>query len=224
MSNAAGMFSGALMTVSLLAVPCVAVFGLPSIGQAVTDTETKDGVALGETDDLGASAASPAVTAEAPAFAPMVDAGNSGAAAAVSFGDKAAADQPHLDPTSDRRGAAANTAVGLEESPRAQPPVETAEKPEDFPPRNVFESVEDTASQAAPVQAASWEAVVERLGGFGVRDFHLTNGEAPGQFYFTCSIKDARRNLTRRFEAEGASPVVAAEDVLAQVEECLGTR
>jgi hypothetical protein len=218
------MFSGALMTLSLLAVPCVAVFGLPSVGQAVTDADAKDGIALGETDDLGTPAASPAVTAEAPGFAPMVDAESSGAtAASASLGDKVAMAEPHLDPTSDRRGAAANMAVGLEESPRAQPAGET---PEAFPSGNVFKSVDDTelTKTETPAQVATWENVVERLGGFGVRDFHLTNGEVPGQFYFTCSIRDARRNLTRRFEAEGTSAVLAAEDVLAQVEECLGTR
>lgn len=220
MSNAASMFSGALMTASLLAVPCVAVFGLPSVGQAVTDADPKDGVALG--DDLGSPAASSAPAAtEAPAFAPMVDAGNAAPTAPPASADPAAR-SPHLDPTSDRRGAAANMAVGLEESPRAQPAVKTAEMPAEPAAGNVFASVEDT--QPSTPQPASWEDAVAKLSAFGVRDFHLTNGENPGQYYFTCSVKDAGRNLTRRFEAEGESPVAAADDVLAQVEECLGTR
>lgn len=221
MSNAASMFSGALMTASLLAVPCVAVFGLPSVGKAVTDADAKDGIALG--DDLGspAAASAPAAT-EAPAFAPMVDAATAAATAPPSSDDPAATGTLHLDPTSDRRGAAANMAVGLEEPPRAQPAVKTAEMPEEPTSGNVFASVEDT--QPAAPQPTSWEDAVAKLSAFGVRDFHLTNGEAPGQFYFTCSIKEAGRNLTRRFEAEGASPVAAAEDVLVQVEECLGTR
>jgi len=226
MSNATGMFSGALMTVSLLAVPGVAVFGLPVVGGAVAEADAKDGIALG--GELGSPAATSPATTEAPAFAPLVDA----AAPAVSTAKPAAAgsaaqSQPHhLAPTSDRHGAVANAAIGLPDDSRlAVVPEAPARALEGTPTSNVFAEVEPTAPAAAAQAAAcSWEDAVQRLGELGIRDFHLTNGEVAGEFHFSCSVKEAKRNLTRRFEAEGATPVAAAADVLAQVEACFGTR
>lgn len=224
MSNAAGMFSGALMTVSLLAVPCVAVFGLPAVGGVAAEAEGKDGVALG--GELGSPAA--AATGDAPVFAPVVDLGD--VASAPATGGTAAAKPHHLDPTSDRQGAVANVAVGLPADERlpvsptepAGPP-RGAEVPGIKPQTNVFE-VPDPVTPTAEPAATTWESAVARLGEFGIRDFHLTNGEVAGEFHFSCSVKDAGKNLTRRFEAEGATPVAAAADVLSQVEACFGTR
>ena len=215
MSNAAGMLSGAFMTISLLAVPCVAVFGLPAAGGAVAEAESRDGISLGD-GDLGSPPSSPAALGAAAAFAPLVDASGaapSGDASRAAEGD--AHEQSHLAPTSDRRGAVANTAVGLTDPTRT---VELADEAS-ATPENIFKTADGPAASGP-----SWEAAVEKLGTFGIRDFHLSNGDTAGQFYFTCSLKEAGRNFTRRFEAEGNSPVAAAEDVLAQVEECLGTR
>ncbi len=213
MANAAGMFSGVLMTVSLLAVPCVAVFGLPSVGQAVTEASSKEGVSLEMGDELGTPAASQAPPASA--FAPLVDAGKA-EPAVPALAVSNVAEHPHLDPTSDRRGAVANTAVGLAE------PKRTAERIDDAPPARI-ENVFAIADRPA-ARGASYESALARLSAYGVRDFRLLDGDAAGEFHFCCSLKDSGRRFTRRFEAEGVTAVAAAEDVLAQVEECLGTR
>ena len=224
MSNVAGMFSGALMTVALLAVPCMAVFGLPSVGQAVTDPASKEGISLAAIDDLGAPTATAHQTAEAPAFAPLVDAAPAPSSPAGASGGKTTAAELHLDPTSDRRGAAANMAAGLGGSSRTAQPAPDAPEPAEKPiPENVFAQSPETA-EPTPAASRSWEDSVARLNKYGINDFHLTNGEVAGQFHFSCSMKDAGPNVTRRFEAEGPSPVAAAEDVLAQVEQCFATR
>lgn len=224
MSNVAGMFSGALMTVSLLAVPCVAVFGLPSVGQAVTDPASKGGVSLAEADDLGFSAGPTGGTSEAPAFAPVVDAEPTQAAAPSPPATKHPG-QLHLDPTSDRRGAAANMAAGIADSSRvAQPAVEPVGRAAEMPPENVFASTPEESEPAPSVPNRSWTEAAAKLERLGIRDVHMTDGDVPGSFYFSCSIKESGSDVTRRFEAEGPSRVAAAEDVLAQVEQCFATR
>jgi hypothetical protein len=231
MSNAAGAVSSLLMSLPLVAVPCLAVFGLPSLGPPTADASTEESIELGSPVESAGKAAV--------AFAPIVDAGKTPAEPSPfeSF-ETAQSDRRQIEPTSDHRGAAANRAVGLDHSvvPRERVPSpasnDIAISPDVFALADIAPPVTATAATKAAVTApaagasssAGWEETVARLNGHGIREFHLTNGEVPGEFHFSCAIYERGRSVTRRFEAEGASPAEAAEDVLQQVEQWLATR
>ncbi|HEX6984446.1 MAG TPA: hypothetical protein VF170_03680, partial [Planctomycetaceae bacterium] len=149
------------MSLPLIAVPCLAVFGLPSIGPATAEAEADESVTLDVTEDLGTAAAS----AAPPAFPPIVDAGQTKPAEEPSPFDAGPADRSHIDPTSDRRGAAANRAVGLEEvTPR---PAASTPPPAAAPGVSgafaIAESPAEPASVPSSPPANSCEAVFAKL-------------------------------------------------------------
>jgi hypothetical protein len=238
MPNLAGAISSLLMSLPLIAVPCLAVFGLPSIGPATAEAEADDAIELGPAstataDALGAAAEKPPASA---GFSPIVDAAstaNSGAA----FAAEPRADRQSIDRTSDRRGASANHAAGIEDD-RAKPssPAQESLGAATSSLENPFADVQAPAAtaatsprktaalEAAPAKTqGSWEQVIARLKGKGAEEFYLANGETDGEFYFTCFFETGD-NTTQRFEAEGATPLDAASTVLAEVEEWQGTR
>ena len=216
MSNAAGAVSSVLMSLPLIAVPCLAVFGLPTMGPPTAEAEVDDSIELSEGGELGPASTGSVPAAEA-AFAPIVDASSEASPPAAPVSDRSG-----IDPTSDHRGAAANRAVHLDAGNPVSP-IEGASMT--APPASVF-AVEDAIR--SPVESAdgviaSWENVVTKLTDLGVRDFHLTNGDVPGEFHFSCSLRESS-GVTRRFEAEGKTSAAAADDVSRQVEQWLATR
>jgi hypothetical protein len=238
MPNLAGAISSLLMSLPLIAVPCLAVFGLPSIGPATAEAEADDSIELGApktatADALGVAAEQPPASAD---FSPIVDAAST-ATPDAAFVAGPRADRQSIDRTSDRRGASANHAAGIGDEP-ANPPrpataslgaatsglenpfadVQPPAAPEATSPRKTA-ALEDTPAQTQ----GSWEQVIARLKGKGAEEFYLANGEIDGEFYFTCFF-DTGNNTTQRFEAEGATPLDAASTVLAEVEEWQGTR
>ena len=250
MSNAAGAFSSILMTLPLIAVPCLAVFGLPSIGPASAEAEAEDAsLELGVGDKLAAPSTL-GTPQNSASFSPIVDAGGEASLSEATPFQAASSDQPAFDRTSRHRDAAANTAAGLDVSANVhegntgppgsnQPPAgvlgdasgaaptETAFRDpahEHHEHGSHEHGSHEHAADAAAESGPSWETSLAKLNALGIRDFHLTNSEVPGQFYFSCSLPGAGRNVTRRFEAEAATPVAAAEDVLQQVLACRASR
>lgn len=242
MPNFAGALSSLLMSLPLIAVPCLAVFGLPSIGPATAEADADDSIELGpsvaslQTDSLGTASAQPPRT---DGFSPIVDA-SSTTAPANAFAAEPRADRQNIDRTSDRRGASANHPVGIEDNRTAAPPVtamsDLGAATSDV--ENPFADVQQPAdaSPVAPEAAtskndngsttgarASWEQVIAQLKGKGVEEFYLANGESDAEFYFTCYFATGD-NTTQRFEAEGATALVAASKVLAEVETWQSTR
>lgn len=239
MSNAASAFSSILMSLPLIAVPCLAVFGLPSIGPATAEAETDDvALDLGVTGDLGTSTTLGAAENSA-SFSPIVDAaGTSSVAEATPF-QSASSDQSEFAPTSVRRDAVANAALGLDESTSSPREISSGQTPASSLGSATTETRTETAfhepafedddhalssTKRGGTDGGSWEASLEKLNALGIRDFHLTNSDVPGQFYFSCNLPENGRNVTRRFEAEAATPVAAAEDVLQQVLACQAAR
>jgi hypothetical protein len=224
MSKVAGTLSSIVMTIPLLAVPCLAIFGLPSFGPAVAEAETDTAVQLA---DGGGSLGQPAAPAAgSDPFAPIVDAAGA-ASAPNSIGSGTAAGQPHLDETSDHRYAGANRAIGLEETRVAvAPAAPPAAKSTDEPLKTPFRRVDDEPPAAPEAKAAasgSWETAVAKLGALGASDVRAATGEVPGEFYCTCTLREGGR-VTRRFESEAATKAAAAADLLAQVEACRDAR
>jgi hypothetical protein len=218
MSNAAGVLSSVLMTLPLIAVPCLAVFGLPSIGPAQAEAEEDASIQLGGSGDtsageLGPAAAAP-TTAPPAGFGPIVDAARTTASGAEPspFAEVYAADRSAIAPTSDHRGAAANMAVGLDDRPAANA----------APPAEPFARTRPAATAPA-ARDTGYEEIVAKLRSLGVERVALAQGELPGEVHVSCGY-GAGGFVRRRFEAEAESPEAAAAEVLAQVEQWLATR
>ena len=74
--------------------------------------------------------------------------------------------------------------------------------------------------KSPPAKPPTWTEAVQRLNGFGIRNFRLEPGLRPGEFAFTCSYTHSKSpHVTRKFEAEADEPLKAVGKVLAQVEE-----
>lgn len=238
MPNLAGAISSLLMSLPLIAVPCLAVFGLPSIGPATAEADADESIELGSTttataDALGVAAEKPPAST---GFSPTLDAGPATAPDAA-FAAEPRADRQSIDRTSDRRGASANHAAGIDDDhPNPARPAAESLGVATSSVENPFADVQPPAATTAtsPRKTAafevtpatsqgSWEQVIARLKGKGAEEFYLANGETDGEFYFTCFF-DTGSNTTQRFEAEGATPLDAASTVLAEVEEWQGTR
>ncbi|HET6423888.1 MAG TPA: hypothetical protein VFG20_09410 [Planctomycetaceae bacterium] len=71
----------------------------------------------------------------------------------------------------------------------------------------------------------TWNAAVQRLNGMGIRSFRLEPGNQPTQFLFYCSYtpRDNPR-VSYRFEAEADDPLRAVERVLEQIDTWLAAR
>ena len=239
MPNLAGAISSLLMSLPLIAVPCLAVFGLPSMGPATAEAEADDAIELGLSDSSAADALGHS-SDQPPAdggFSPIVDAAPA-TPADTQFAAESRNDRRAIESTSDRRGASANHAIGIgEELASTLPPRPTgpatgtttvAENPfADVQAEVVTQASASSGRESADTTAASlqgsWEQVIAQLKNKGVEDFFLANGEADGEFYFTCFFNTGN-NTTQRFEAEGVTPLDAASTVLAEVEEWQRTR
>lgn len=226
MGTVSNAISSLVMSLPLVAVPCLAIFGLPSIGPATAEADAEDSVELGLNADLGTPTASLAEAPPKQAFAPIFDAKQADQEPATEIAT--GADRSQIAPTSDHRGASANRALGLDQERVA--PESLSEKrvvadldPVSFPPEDNSETNPFSEVAEEKTSPSDWEGVLTRLRELGIRKFHITDGEVAGQFYFCCSIASAP-NVIQRFEAEANSPTAAAMDVLAQVEQCQGIR
>ena len=71
----------------------------------------------------------------------------------------------------------------------------------------------------------TWRQAVRRLNDLGIRRFHLEPGHDDADFHFACEFSpDNDLRITRRFEAEAAEPLQAVEFVLRQIDEWNGQR
>ncbi|MGC1276504.1 MAG: hypothetical protein WBC44_22620 [Planctomycetaceae bacterium] len=218
------------MSLPLIAVPCLAVFGLPSIGPATAGAETEETVELAIDGDLGAASTTLGTPTNSAAFSPIVDAGQPASAPDATPFQPAPSDQSEIARTSGHREAAANMAIGLNESANVHREIAPSAGTNNGSPAAFGLNAETAAhgntglSQNEEAPKGSWEQVLDRLNQLGIRGFHLTNSDVPGKFYFSCNMAEDGRNVTRRFEAEAATPVAAADDVLRQVQACMATR
>lgn len=71
----------------------------------------------------------------------------------------------------------------------------------------------------------TWSEARLQLADLGVDDFHLEAGSVPETFTFVAVFTPgAQPDVTYRFEAEASDPLLAVEDVVAQIEEWLANR
>jgi hypothetical protein len=71
----------------------------------------------------------------------------------------------------------------------------------------------------------SWLEARRQLNDLGVNEFHLEAGSVPDTFTFVAVFTPGDHpEVTYRFEAEASEPLVAVEDVVAQIEDWLADR
>jgi hypothetical protein len=96
------------------------------------------------------------------------------------------------------------------------------------PPRRVSAPPPSRSAAAGGRSAAApltWQTAVRRLNELEIRNFRLEPGQQPEQFVFICSYtpQDNPR-VSFRFEAEADEPLRAVEKVLAQIDAWLASR
>jgi hypothetical protein len=70
----------------------------------------------------------------------------------------------------------------------------------------------------AKSQAMSWRQASQILNDLGVRTYSLTPGLNPGEFRFVCLVSSTDDpRVSRRFESNSADPLIAVEQVISQV-------
>ena len=224
-SQSSGPLTTFLMLVPLVAVPALAIFGVPefskfgALAQSAAagpgSTTANDPAQLLEqsTDDLVSPVRNDIRRFDEPssyetAVREPVDPQNGSfqhnvsttqPQSAIAGGDAVANVEPQLGDESPFKEVDDTEAAGANESSKDVPA--PAAKPEH------------------DGDALTWRAAIQRLNDLGVRDFALQPGDESGEFFFTCtySVPDQPR-VVRRFEAEDAEPLLAVRKVLAQVE------
>lgn len=74
--------------------------------------------------------------------------------------------------------------------------------------------------EGEPEPQLTWPQAVARLKQLGIRRYKLHPSATEGRFVFVCQVpQPANPRITRRFEAEGASPLMAVGAVLTEVAE-----
>jgi hypothetical protein len=76
-----------------------------------------------------------------------------------------------------------------------------------------------------PADALTWRSAVQRLNDLEIRNFRLEPGQQAEQFVFICSYTPQDNpSISYRFEAEADEPLRAVEKVLAQIDVWLAAR
>lgn len=216
-----------LFSVPLAAIPLMAIFGIPQFAPLVASPE-RSGSYDRHADDRSSNVRIRGGRRQSDEFeeeltdsdAPEFDADR----------------RPSLDRSlEDRygrvaagRGRTQNDAA--EERPQAQLGEERvtdssaiASNDDGLKPRSTRDNVVSPAASDAPAPPAAtgltWKSAAEQLQALSITSYHLEPGANPTSFLFVCSFVPAQHpNVTMRFESESADPLVAVDDVLAQID------
>ncbi len=230
-TSAQSSLATVLLLIPILAVPMLAIFGVPQFTPAVASPF----------DDSGSSRRKN--ESEAPPFSPMKADGDAFDQVASSATD----DVPgwSAEPSdraarvlADRRGSApdANRGEPTDPSPFGNTPSMGAGR-DGVPgtyrrPRRNTEVTESLPPKVTPRAAPTviepqltWRDAVQKLNQLEIRNFRLEPGQQPLQFVFSCSYtpRDNPR-VSYRFEAEADEPLRAVERVLEQIDTWLAAR
>ncbi|HUQ72572.1 MAG TPA: hypothetical protein VM165_23795 [Planctomycetaceae bacterium] len=252
-STAQGSFAALLLLIPILAVPMLAIFGVPDFAPLV---ESPLGAPAADAAPSGGEAPpfAPAVALPDEDFTPLPQATNSGVAAWPGQSTESRLDQEQRarlqavrqigfqqNAADERANRTASLEVPTAPSPFSQADAQESpappRKPRAMPPRQL-PAAESHAPPAVnsgftapmPQTVAStapltWRAAVQRLNQMGISNFRLEPGRTADQFVFICSYtpRDNPR-VSHRFEAEADEPLKAVEKVLAQIDSWLASR
>lgn len=225
-SAAHGSFATVLLLIPILAIPLLAIFGVPQFVPAVPTA--------GEDPALEASAA----LDDAPAFAPSSDWDTTDTPAAIAQAHSASPSEAawhhddghtHSSPASFATSTNAASERGQQTTLATAPQSQLASERQQAIYRRQREdgSVMNVAAEspAALGNNITWKSAVDRLTKLEIRNFRLEPGQQVGQFLFICSYTPQHNpRLSYRFEAEADEPLRAVEKVLAQIDTWLAQR
>lgn len=204
-----------LLLVPILAVPMLAIFGVPQLTPAVSShlaaqREQRDSLddaptfAPRQREEDALEELAGGSTSELPAWADERD------ATAASLAKRRQQD----------RAATAAAAEASVASPFQTASAAAAEPaPRRTRPAPAPAAAPVTRSTATDLSGLTWQTAVQRLNELEIRNFRLEPGQQPQQFAFYCSFTppDSPR-VSYRFEAEAEEPLRAVEKVLQQIE------
>lgn len=251
-STAQGSFAAMLLLIPILAVPMLAIFGVPDFTPVVESPLGNPNDATGPTGS-DAPPFAQAVQVPETEFAPMPPASPANVAAWPAAQSDPRSDQEQLarlqavrhagfqTPAAEQRPiVTASTAAPSVASPFS--PAEERSEAQSFPNPVALASIQSQPTRVTAPPAAmnpgftapaptangaplTWRAAVQRLNQMEIRNFRLEPGRTPEQFVFICSYtpRDNPR-VSYRFEAEADEPLKAVEKVLAQIDSWLATR
>lgn len=234
--------SGALATISifipLVAVPLLALFGMPQMSGTLASTQSDDlkFVDQASTNLAPAVAQSAATDPASPSKSSSVSAPASDTATGAEqshdgTGAKAGQADPFADfvrPAASEIGHKQQAAVSEVQTslPVKREQLATIDEGNGLPQKSLVAFSKGDKEKAAEGRSAAkgstlnWKDAIDRLNALGIRDFQLQPGVRDGEFLFSCRL-NARTNprITRRFEAEASEPLEAVTEVLRQIDD-----
>jgi len=217
-----------LFSVPLAAIPLMAIFGIPQFAPLVASPE-RSGSYDRHSDDRSSNVRIRGGRRHADEFEEELTESD-----APEFGSDR---RPSLDQSIDNRHGrpAAGRGRSQRDSAEEWPQAELgADRPEESPEialndgdsrggRSTRDRTGSLPAAEAPAQPAAtgltWQSAAERFQTLGITSYHLEPGSNPTSFLFVCSFcPEQHPNVTMRFESESADPLLAVDDVLAQID------
>lgn len=195
-NTAHGSLATVLLLVPILAIPLLAIFGVPQLTPAVPSAmEDLEETSLGEPAGQPSFAAAPVLESEA-----------------FSVQTRELSQLPSV------RGQSETAAPrwGAEEGPDRYRRSRTA---------TVEAETVGQAKELPGELPLTWKSAVARLDELQIRSFRLEPGQQPGHFLFICSYTPQNSpRLSYRFEAEADEPLRAVGKVLTQIDHWMVSR
>ncbi len=205
-----------LLLIPILAIPLLAVFGVP---QFVPNVESP----LEDGSDAAADAT------DAPAFASITEESTSPFTrerdtASTPMTDDWGTAAPAEDRLAQRRrqlGAEPTASTATSSAPTRPAAAAPYRRPIGTAPRELH----TTTPQSGEAATLTWRSAVARLNELEIRNFRLEPGQHVGEFVFICSFTPSDSPwLSQRFEAQADEPLRAVENVLDQIDDWMTER
>lgn len=204
-----------LLLVPILAIPMLAIFGIPQFAPAVSRLPSdSDPFVMGN----GRGGDAPAFSATQPWSEEFSPAASRDVA---SSGTVWADDVPRQSNWTQAESTSAPVATASGQAASARG-VQTADR---NPPEMAAPPVVVPTVFHGSVTPLTWKSAVSRLNQLEIRNFRLEPGQQAGQFLFVCSYTPQHNpRLSYRFEAEADEPLKAVEKVLSQIDQWMASR
>lgn len=204
-----------LLLVPILAIPMLAIFGIPQFAPAVSRLPSNsDPFVMGN----GRGGDAPAFSATQPwseEFSPTAS------HAATSSGTVWADDVPRQSDWSRAESVSVPVVTTTEQVATARG-IQTADR---NPPAMSNQPDLVPTVYHGSATPLTWKSAVSRLNQLEIRNFRLEPGQQSGQFLFVCSYTPQHNpRLSYRFEAEADEPLKAVEKVLSQIDQWMASR
>ncbi len=198
-----------LLLIPILAVPMLAIFGVPQFTPAVASPLMAQREQQKNLDDA------PSFSRNNREADPMVELAEGAATELPAWADERDASAVSL---AQRRR---NERVVTSATPEASVASPFTSAATEAVPRQNRPTAHTATPKVAPTESSglTWQAAVKRLNDLEIRNFRLEPGHQAQQFAFYCSFTPRETpRVSYRFEAEADEPLRAVEKVLQQIE------